>query len=89
MDLKKILHSVRGESNDNDGKLGVLVDLNVREPSDGDLKRLRRKGLHIEKVIGNKLLGRIAPSALHALEKDDLVREIEQNVKLDPHQSSS
>ena len=85
MDLKKIYHSVVNDTKNRDGTLSILVDLTVKKPSEAELARLKQKGLLVDRVIGNKITGRILPKQLKELEKDELIREVEKSTKLDLH----
>jgi hypothetical protein len=67
------------------GRVQVLAALNVPGPDADTRRRLEGLGLHIEQVIGNKLVGTAPAEALDALRKDPAVAEVETSVRLGPH----
>jgi hypothetical protein len=66
-------------------KRRVLVELAAKTPTDADLFHLAELGLEVERCIGNKIVGAIAPSELETLRDDELVRAVELSETLKLH----
>lgn len=65
--------------------LRVIVELQVRSPEEKDIQHLGALGLHVERVVGNKVVGSIPAAKLKSLEEDDSVRVVERSEKLGLH----
>jgi|KBSSwiStaDraftv2_1062776.scaffolds.fasta_scaffold244508_1 hypothetical protein len=63
----------------------VIVDLQVSKPTDELINALRRLGLNVEQIIGNKVVGTIESPQLASLREDPRVRDVEVGVRLKPH----
>jgi len=63
----------------------VIVDLQVSKPTDELINALRRLGLNVEQIIGNKVVGTIESPQLPSLREDPRVRDVEVGVRLKPH----
>lgn len=80
-DLKSILKRELGQG---DETIDVLVALAHSRADDALLGELRKLGLEIREVVGNKVIGRIAADGLSALEASASVAEVERSVRLKP-----
>jgi hypothetical protein len=67
------------------GPVEVIVDLQVSKPGDELINALRRLGLNVEQIIGNKVVGTIEAPQLPSLREDPRVRDVEVGVRLKPH----
>lgn len=65
--------------------LRVIVELEVRSPGQKDIQHLGALGLHVERVVGNKVVGSIPAAKLEGLEADGSVRMVERSEKLGLH----
>jgi len=63
----------------------VIVDLQVSKPTDELINALRRLGLNVEQIIGNKVVGTIESPQLASLREDPRVRDVEVGVRLKSH----
>lgn len=80
--LKSILERGAGGAR---GPVKVMVALGVARAEKPLLDRLKRLGLEIDRVVGNKLIGEISADRLPSLRGDPDVSEVEESVKLRPH----
>jgi hypothetical protein len=64
------------------GRVRVLVELAGPSPGAEVLERLKKLGLAVDRIVGNKVTGSIAPNQLPNLERDASVRTVERSSKL-------
>ena len=67
-----------------EGELQVFVELEQKRPDRESLLQLQDAGLMIDKVVGNKVVGRIHADARSSLEAIPIVVSIETSVQLKP-----
>ena len=66
------------------GTVQVLVTLAAPSADDESLERLRILGVHVERVIGHKVVGTIDAKLLAKLCSDPLVVDAEESAALPP-----
>ena len=81
-DLNDLL---KGGEEPDEAQVRVLVDLAVTAPDADTLQRLRDAGLHIDKVIQNKVIGSIERAHIPRLKQDPVVRVVEPSTQVKPH----
>ena len=85
---KDILRSTRpGDARPASGEVDVLAALKGDGLDADTRQRLERLGLHIEQLIGNKLVGRAEAGCLDAIRADPAVSEVETSVRLKSHRA--
>ena len=80
--LRKLFHASKLHQQES-AAVKVLVSLKA-SPDDSCLAGLKKMGLKVNSVEGNKLTGEIAAKLLPKLEAHAQVSEIERSVKLKP-----
>jgi hypothetical protein len=68
-----------------EGPVRVLVALTIREADEACLEALRRLGLDVEEIVGNKVIGTIEGQRLDGLKSAPEVAEVELPSRLRPH----
>ena len=83
--LRDKLKEIRASRPHPGDDIDVLVELSLRDPDDECIQQLQDAGLTIDKIIGNKVVGRIARESEARLESLSVVASVERSVKLKPH----
>ena len=74
-----------GDLLEDEGPLRVIVELKARSVEKAHLRRLEEVGLVVDRVIRNKVIGRIPSAQLSALQLEDMVAAVERSVDLKRH----